>query len=464
MTKLGMHILGSTRRQRLLVLSLVALVALVARLDYALRDPLIQARHDMQDFHDVIGVNLVTGHGFSYQVGLTTPTVARAPLFPAVLGATYVMAGDRRSWRLWRVLDAAVDTGSAVLLVLLVLQATALQPRHRALARQDPGRDDHAEWTPGPVTEGSLWVAGIAGFGYALHPLTIRYTALLTPETWLTFWTVLAALAFVGWLRRPTKRRAALTGVTLGLLMLTKSVGLGLPVMAIIGGALLLRRSVSRQTILVCATVIVIASYGLIAPWTIRNYAVSHSFIPVQTLTWYNFWVDWTMDDPPPPVDPFPLKVEPYPGPAHLMTPEQDVYREAWLRDRALEWTWHHPLAFCGKMASNLLQFWYYSPGAPNQLTKVELAYLLQLALAVAGAAVGLTRRRLRLLTVLCLAVSAYFVLLYAPFSVIVRYSLVTLPFTVALSAIAVVALAAPLWRAVARRVPVLKRAPTPRL
>ncbi len=399
------------------MLLLVAAVALCVRFAYVARagGP---AEDYVHDDHDVIGINVVTGHGFSYQAGKDTPTITRAPLFPLVLGVTYLAAGHQRDFTLWRSVEAVVEAATAVLLALLVLQAAPGVPRN-------------------------LHIAGVAGTLYALNPQAAQWATRLTPETWMTFFAVLAALAFVVWLRRASYASAALLGLTLGLLILTKSVSLGVPVIAAVAGALLVRRdgAPARRAVL-CGVLVLVVAYSVVAPWTIRNYRVSHAFVPVQTLTWYNFWMGMEAGrGPSPGYDPLSVEYQTRPFSIEQKTPAQDLQREAMLRDHALTFVREHPGGMARKIGDDLVAFWY-EWNAATLRTPAAAAYLLQLALAVAGVVIGLRRPGLRRLAGVCLAFPVYYVVAYSPFFAHFRFSLPTIPFTAALAAIALVAAA----------------------
>jgi hypothetical protein len=420
------------RRRRLLaVLLLVGTVALLVRLSYVARADSLYPGY-VHDDHDVIGVNVFTGHGFSYQEGKDIPTIARAPLFPLALGATYWLAGGHRDFTLWRSMDAVVDAACAVLLVLFVLQCLAAvgavtDDRQRGGGPGDDGRRQGGE----------LALAATAGLIYALQPLPAFWSAKLTPETWLTFFTLLAALAFVAWLRRATYPRAALLGFALGFAVLTKSVALGLPVLAAVAGVLLLRRrGVGTRRALLGALATLLVAGAVVAPWTIRNYAVSGAFVPVQTLTWYNFWIDVASGGAPK-GDHNPLLELHPPGPSQVLTVAQELDREATLRDDALDYIRRSPADFVVKIGDNLVQFWFEWKAAAFRSVR-WLLYLGQLLLAVVGAAIALRRPPLRLLAGICVAVPAYFALVYSPLFAHVRFSLPTVPFTAALAAVAV--------------------------
>lgn len=218
--------LAASRRRVLLVLVLVATAALAVRFSDVARSG-GQYGDYVHDDHDVIGINVVNGHGFCCQAGKDIPRIAGAPLFPLVLGVTYWLVGEQREFGLWRSVDAAVDAASAVLLVVLVLQALGASS---------------------------------------------------------TFFTLLAAVAFVAWLRRPGYLRAALTG---GLL-------------------------------------VVVVAYGG-APKGDHN--------PL-------------------------LELGP-PGPSQVLTVQEELRREATLRDEAFRYVRRSPGDFALKVGDNLLQFWY---------------------------------------------------------------------------------------------------------
>jgi hypothetical protein len=70
------------------------------------------------DAYDVMGKNLLAGHGFSYQAGQTVPTVARAPFYPLWWAGLLEVFG--RNFYLLQMAEGFVDAVTAGLAAILI--------------------------------------------------------------------------------------------------------------------------------------------------------------------------------------------------------------------------------------------------------------------------------------------------------------------------------------------------------
>jgi hypothetical protein len=210
-------------------------VALIARLAVIAATPHYVPRHDDRDY-DRLAWAMASGdgyppvriHGRAYAVAY------RPPLWPAVLGAGYVITGHS-------VLAGRIETallGALGVLALAWVAGELLGPR-------------------------AAWWAGAIGAVYL--PLLLM-ASVLESETLFVLLALLAVgFALRGW--------AVAAGAMVGLAALARVDGLILlaGVLPLIG----LRRS--PYVILACAVAI--------APWTIRNAIQLHAFVPVSTET-----------------------------------------------------------------------------------------------------------------------------------------------------------------------------------
>jgi 4-amino-4-deoxy-L-arabinose transferase-like glycosyltransferase len=119
----------------------------------------------------------------------------------------------------------------------------------------------------------------IAGIACALHPMLLRYVADLHMETWLTFWTTVTVWRAVRFNERPSVANGVLMGITGVIAILSK--GVILPIVLAYGAVWFvraLRNKAARQS-LVGVVALGVTMAVLIAPWTYRNYQVSHRFV-----------------------------------------------------------------------------------------------------------------------------------------------------------------------------------------
>ncbi len=184
-----------------------------------------------------------------------SPTVSRGPVYPAFVAGALAISGG------WY--PRAVQLAQCVLLA-----ATA--------------------WLTFRIAE-ELWDrrAGlIAGAVCAVHPLLIWYTPRIWIESAAIALTAGLALAVVRAVRRGGAARGALAGLLVGACALCKATFL--PYVAVVPAVLL---ATTSQKPWRCAAACVIVALATIAPWTVRNAAVTGRFIPVHTLAGMNFQI-----------------------------------------------------------------------------------------------------------------------------------------------------------------------------
>ncbi len=295
--------------------------------------------HDYYPLHDSFfyqeaGLHLLNEHCFC--VDPHTPTVERAPLWPFIIAGLSIIFGPSDYFA--RLFLCLVGSGTCVLIYLF--------------ARDLFGRR----------------IGVLAGVIAAIYPELYIYDGWLYTESLYIF--LLLAICYGLYRLQRTPQRSwriwITCGILLGLLSLTRPngfivIGLFIVWAIIMGWAKILSwRVVARNTAL--TTLIAVA---LIAPWTIRNYMVSHTFIPVaggdgtvllgayndEILTTPGFIGTWIN----------PLKSRPdvaKPYPLFTCTPPCEVARDAAYKDAAVQWMGEHISIMPRLLALHFLNIW----------------------------------------------------------------------------------------------------------
>lgn len=329
-----------------------------------------------------IGLNLLTEHCFC-QISHVT-TVYRAPLWPWLIAGISLLAGRADLYdRLFLSLLGAATC------VLLYAFARDLFTRRVGL---------------------------IAGLIACFYPALYIYDGWLYTEALYTF--LLLAVCYCTWcIQREKGQRIRLwiiNGILLALLALSRPNALLVPLLILIWTLVLVwRRSLPRASLGKVLLTLVIAS-GLIAPWTIRNYLVAQSFIPVATgdgtvlLGAYNdqvFTSSSTLGSWLNPEQIYPQLLQQFP-PA-TCNALCEVQRENVMRNDALQWIHTHLSLVPRLLLYHVLHFW--KPDSheadlpmyrfPDQLSSQVLRLLAQtfplpiFLLAAAGLVITLKQR-----------------------------------------------------------------------
>jgi dolichyl-phosphate-mannose-protein mannosyltransferase len=285
-------------------------------------------------FYQTIGLNIVKEHCFCLHPYIST--VYRAPLWPFIIGAISIVFGPGDYYA--RLFLCLVGSGTCVLIYLF--------------ARDLFG-----------------WRIGVlAGIMAGVYPELYIYDGWLYTESLYIFLLFAVCYGLYRLQRAPRGNwRIWITcGILLGLLSLTRPNGI-LVIGLFIAWALMMAwqkllpwRPTARG--MLATTLIAIV---LIAPWTVRNYLVSHTFIPVATgdgtvlLGAYNdeilttpgfkgLWID-------------PLKSRPdvaKPYPLFTCTPPCEVAREEAYKNAAVQWIGEHISIMPHLLKLHLLNMW----------------------------------------------------------------------------------------------------------
>ena len=125
-------------------------------------------------------------------------------------------------------------------------------------------------------------VAGIAALIFAIYPNSILYSARTLSETTYTFLLAVFCLTLIKQFKEPTVWASVATGISFGLLMLTKSTTvLLLPFLSLIFLSAHYRKKLWRVVGSSVLTILVAAL--IMSPWIVRNYRLAGKIIPFST-------------------------------------------------------------------------------------------------------------------------------------------------------------------------------------
>jgi hypothetical protein len=202
--------------------------------------------------YDAVAWNLARGIGFSLARGTTPyPTAFVPPALPWALSLLYRVTGHS--------FFAAV--------MLMCVFGALVPPLLRLLGR--------AMFGPAVGT----W----AGWLAAVHPLLVFFSGYVMTESLFSVTLLLALLASVAWIKQPRAGRAFWSGALWGAASLTRPTAL--PLALVVGlwawgplGLALAPREHRRQLGLLLLGLVL-----CIVPWTLRNAASLHAFVPLTT-------------------------------------------------------------------------------------------------------------------------------------------------------------------------------------
>ncbi len=285
-------------------------------------------------FYQGIGFNLLKEHCFCLQSYIST--VYRAPLWPFTIAGISIVFGPNDYFA--RLFLSLIGSGTCVLVYLF--------------ARDLFG-----------------WRIGVlAGVFAAIYPELYIYDGWLYTESLYTFLLFAICYGLYRLLRTPERNwRLWITcGILLGLLSLTRPngiivIGLFIVWAIIMAWQKLLSWRVTARGMLATTLIALV----LIAPWTVRNYLVSHTFIPVAIgdgtvlLGAYNDAVLTTPVNKGTWINP--LKSRPdvtKPFPLYICTPPCEVAREAAYKDAAVQWIRNHTSIMPHLLKLHFINMW----------------------------------------------------------------------------------------------------------
>jgi len=236
------------------ILLLLLILCLLLRLVWIFVFSPIELTDDPKAY-DSIAKGLIQGEGY-HEDG---KRAFRPPGYPYFLAALYSIFGPH---------PLPVCLVQAVLAVITCLLIFLLGKR---LANERTG----------------LWAAGF----FAVYPQFIRYSGNLYVETLFIF-LVLFALVFVfDVVQNPSYPKSVMAGILLGLSVLVREVALFMILPILLWAILMMKGSSEKRQWGKRVSVFVVFFVLTISPWTLRNYFLFHSFIPISTSGGFNFYL-----------------------------------------------------------------------------------------------------------------------------------------------------------------------------
>jgi hypothetical protein len=283
--------------------------------------------------YQMIAFNIIDEHCFCPHPFIVT--VDRAPLWPWIIAGLSLIVGRADIYD--RLFLCCIGSGTCVFIYLF--------------ARDLFGRR----------------MGIVAGFIASVYPPLYIYDGWMYTEALFTF-LMIAVCYCVYRIQKDEGRRKRfwiICGVLLALLSLTRPNGIVIIGLVVLWAIFLNWRKVLRKGMLKNAALGTLVACVLIAPWTIRNYEVSHSFVPVATgdgtvlLGSYNdqvlvhtgfigIWINPLLTDPQV-LAPFPLTT---------CDAVCEVLRENTSKDAALQWIRTHLSSLPELVYYHLLNFW----------------------------------------------------------------------------------------------------------
>jgi 4-amino-4-deoxy-L-arabinose transferase-like glycosyltransferase len=249
-------------------------LALLVRIIYNLT----VARHYIPEIDAVLyhtlAKNLVTYHCFCYiPHRLTT---SRSPLWPFIMSVIYFITGPTNFYA--RLFLSFLGSATCVLVYLFAkdIFGKRIALITGVIAAIYPGLFIYDGW----LYLESLYTFLMVAFTYSLYRLQRN-----AQWQWITSDNIFLVILLY-WLQRASRRRwMILSGVLLGLAVLARPNGEFLIILLFAWAlVILLAKMVPWQTIIKCTLIILCIAAMLIAPWTLRNYKVTHTFILVAAL------------------------------------------------------------------------------------------------------------------------------------------------------------------------------------
>jgi 4-amino-4-deoxy-L-arabinose transferase-like glycosyltransferase len=257
--------------------------------------------------YDTFAVNLVEGHGYGWGEG--RPSVFWSPGAVFVYAAVYALFGHVY----WPVVALQVAAGVGIAVITAHL----------------------AERLHGPT------VARVAGLLMAIWPAQIQFVTLLSTELFFELLFLAALVVFLA--GRPSwPVRALITGLLLGMACLVRPVAMLAPLLF----ALLVvgkERQVLRGGL--AAALMLVALYGTLVPWALRNQRVFGEWVWVSANGGANLW----MGNNPASSGEYMARPEEYEA---LPDPERDRV----LRKLAMDYIRAEPVAFVTRSLKKLVK------------------------------------------------------------------------------------------------------------
>ncbi|MFC1621060.1 ArnT family glycosyltransferase [Candidatus Omnitrophota bacterium] len=213
--------------------------------------------------YDSIAVNLVSGHGYSKDIDAPKiPTSRRVPVYPLFLASVYAIFGH--SYMAVKIIQAIL--GALLCIVVFLIANMVYSDKFTAV-------------TASFIT--AIYKPFVSGFNYYGGP------ALLLSEYFFMFILALTILTILFFIKNENKGLGALSGIFIGLTILTRPEFALYPILLVF--YLFLKSQLSVKRFIKKYFIVYFFIALTLTPWIIRNYAIYKKFIPLSTLGGYVF-------------------------------------------------------------------------------------------------------------------------------------------------------------------------------
>jgi 4-amino-4-deoxy-L-arabinose transferase-like glycosyltransferase len=202
--------------------------------------------------YDLVGLSVANGTGFTLY---GRPYLIHPPGYPLFLGILYLLFGH--SYAVVKVAQSLLGALTCVVMFLI---------GERLFAKR---------------------VGLLAGAIAAVYPHLVYYTGILMSETLFVFLSTTFLYALAVLRDDPAPRRLAFAGVVLGLASLTRPMLMFIPALLLAWLWVELR---SKRRALVITAVVSLWMAAAIMPWTVRNYLVTGSVVPIVATHWVTLY------------------------------------------------------------------------------------------------------------------------------------------------------------------------------
>ncbi|MEW5850183.1 MAG: glycosyltransferase family 39 protein [Myxococcota bacterium] len=318
--------------------------------------------------HEDIALHLVAGHGYAWErFGPLSPTACQYPFYTFYLAAFFWLFG--KNFLYVELSHALISAGSVLLL--------------RTLAR---------EFVPPRAALLAAWL-------WAVHPISVYWSARPQPLTVDIFLLMLLMLLMARAMRDPALRPWVLSGILLGACALSKTTYVFL--MAPLGLWSWLNRTVDARTWLTRFAQMVVVFALTLVPWITRNAITLGGFVPLTTCGTHVLWV---ATHPEAEGGVFAADGRPIP---EKLTPEMeqrlwnasgDIERQQIFLDEAMKNIRANPGRIVELIPKRLVALWWFEPYMPSEYPLArKVVWVLELIPTLLG--LWLLRRQWRQLS-----------------------------------------------------------------
>jgi len=279
---------------------------------------------------------------------------------------------------------------------------------------------------------------------YALHPISFWYTARFASEMAAIPVLLACLLVIERFFDRPTRAKAALLGLSIGVAALTKSAYVVLLPLVLLFAVVRWHRQIRR--LLASALLVVVAYASVHSLWIARNYALTGEIVPLTTMTGVAFFLGNRI------VERFDLRTqtagtepdkwawtfyrsvqsEIEARNPSMPLPNLEVATDRELTARSRQLMLGDPLFAARKVLAGTLLIWFLSDTTAKSLGWAAFQLPL-LAFALLGI---YAQREWTFKAVFLLSVVAVFLLAYAAVSPLARYAMPVMPLVMCFSSL----------------------------